>query len=454
MSQHASGDREEVGYPASRYSWYVVSVLTLTYAVSFIDRQVMALMIEPIRHDLGISDTQVSLLIGLAFAIFYVLLGVPIGRLADRYSRRVIIASGITIWCVMTATCGLARNFGQLFLARVGVGVGEGTLSPAALSLISDYFPKRTRVRAIAVYNMGILLGSGLAMIVGGEVITYVANAPPLRLPVVGELFAWQTVFIFLGLPGLVMAALMATIREPRRRESLSAGAGSALQLPLAEVVRFLLARWRMYVSHFLGLSAVATLAYALFAWIPTMFIRTWGWSIGEVGIAYGVVILLAAPLSALSAAWLSEYLLARGYRDAHMRAALVLAVIAAISAVAAALVPSPWIGVALLLPASVGTTAATACALTALMTITPNQMRAQASAIYYLVVNVFGLTMGPTGVALFTDYVFGDPLALRYSIVCVSVLAGVFTAGLLFYNLHQFRNAVTESQTWADATS
>lgn len=454
VSQHAPDDPTETGYPPSGYSWYVVAILTLTYAVSFVDRQIMALMIEPIRRDLGISDTQVSLLIGLAFAIFYVLLGVPIGRLADRYSRRAIIASGIAIWCAMTAACGLARNYGQLFVFRLGVGIGEGSLGPAALSLISDYFPKRTRTRAIGVYNMGILLGIGLAMIVGGQVITYVSNAPPLHLPMVGELYAWQTVFIVVGLPGLLMAALMLTIREPSRKEGLATEAGSAVHLSLAEVARYLLDRWRMYASHFLGLSAVALLAYALFAWIPSMFIRTWGWSIAEIGLAYGVVVLLAAPLSALVATWLSERLAARGHRDAQMRAALVCAIVAGASAIGAALAPSPWIAVVLLLPASIGTTAATACALGALMIVTPNQMRAQASAIYYLVVNVVGLTIGPTGVALFTDYVFRDPLALRYSVMSISLGAVLFAAALLIYNLRHFRAALAESQTWADVPS
>ncbi|MGH8284862.1 MAG: MFS transporter, partial [Steroidobacteraceae bacterium] len=163
----AGGDRDDA-YPPTAYSWYVVAVLTVTYTVSFIDRQIMALMIEPIRRDLGITDTQVSLLIGLAFAVFYTLLGVPIARLADRYSRRAIIAAGVAVWCVMTAACGLARNYAQLFLARVGVGVGEAALSPSALSMMSDYFPKRTRGRAVAVYHTGISLGAGLAMIVGG----------------------------------------------------------------------------------------------------------------------------------------------------------------------------------------------------------------------------------------------------------------------------------------------
>jgi len=454
MTLSAPANTNDSGYPSGLHGWYVVSVLTLTYTVSFIDRQVMALMIEPIRNDLAISDTQVSLLIGLAFAVFYTLLGVPIARLADRYSRRGIIAAGITIWCLMTAACGITRNYAQLFLARVGVGVGEGALSPSALSMISDYFPKHTRVRAIAVYNMGISLGTGLAMILGGQIVAHVMHAPPVTLPVIGELFAWQTVFLIVGLPGLLMAALMATVREPARRERLPGDGGASAHLSLRAVLSFLGGRWRMYGSHFLGMSTVAILAYGLFAWVPTMFIRTWGWNIADIGLAYGIVVLAAGPISAFGAAWLSERLTAQGYEDAQMRSALCFMVVGIAGSIATALMPSPWLAIVMLVPASVGTTAATACGLTALMTATPNQMRAQASAMYYLVVNVFGLTVGPTGIALFTDYVFRDTSALRYSVACVSALAGTLAIVLLLYNLRQYRQALAESAAWSAAPS
>ena len=160
-------------YPRPAYAWYVVVILTLAYMVSFIDRQILALLIEPIKADLGLSDTGISLLLGLAFGLFYTLMGIPLGRLADRRSRRAIIAIGITIWCFMTAGCGLAKNYGQLFVARMGVGVGEASLTPSALSLISDYFPQGRRGRAIGFYNMGISLGVGVAMILGGLVVAY-----------------------------------------------------------------------------------------------------------------------------------------------------------------------------------------------------------------------------------------------------------------------------------------
>jgi MFS family permease len=439
-------------YPSVAYSWYVVVILTLTYTVSFVDRQIMALMVGPIRRDLVISDTQMSLLLGLAFAVFYTLLGIPIARLADRFSRRGIIAAGITIWCVMTATCGLTRNFSQLFIARVGVGVGEAALSPSALSLISDYFPPKTRARAVAFYTMGITFGVGIAMIVGGKVITLVQNAPNVVLPVVGELYAWQTVFIVVGLPGLLMAVLMATVKEPKRKESYKISSGGAVdgdEHSLKMAMFFFKTRWKMYGSHFFGMSVVGILSYGFFAWIPTMFIRTWGWSIWDIGLAYGCVTLIAGPLSVFLASWLSERLMAKGHDDAHMRAALYLNWLGIVGAVAAPLMPTPQLALVMLVPMTAGTIAATSAGISALMIVTPNQLRAQASALYYFVVNLLGLTVGPMGIALFTDYVFKNDMLIRYSVVSVAILAGIFSTVVLLYNLGQYKRSYRESKTW-----
>ena len=448
-----SSDRQNSDYPSAKYGWYVVVILTLTYTVSFIDRQIMALMVGPIRRDLDISDTQMSLLLGLAFAVFYTLLGIPIARLADRFSRRGIIAVGITIWCLMTASCGLARNFIQLFIARVGVGVGEAALSPSALSMISDYFPKSVRARAVAFYTMGITFGVGLAMIVGGKVITVVQNAPNVVLPIVGELHAWQTVFILVGLPGLVMAALMATVREPTRKERFQAtdsGAGDGDVHSIRKALRFFGTRWKMYGSHFFGMSVVGILSYGFFAWIPTMFIRTWNWSVLDIGLAYGTVTLIAGPTAVLLASWLAERLMANGREDAHMRAALYLNFLGIGGAILTPIMPTPQLALIMLLPMTAGTIAATAAGISALMIVTPNQLRAQASALYYFVINLLGLTAGPTGIALFTDYVYKNDALVRYSVLSIAILAGLFSTGILIYNLGQYRRSYIESKNWS----
>jgi MFS family permease len=434
------------GYPSPTYAWYVVVVLTLAYMVAFIDRQILALLVEPIRKDLGISDFQMSWLLGLAFALFYTVLGLPIGRLADRYSRRTIIGIGIALWSVMTAACGLTRTFGQLFIARMGVGVGEATLGPSALSLISDYFPRERRGRALAFYNMGISVGVGIANILGGLVIAFVSTAPPAVLPVVGELQPWQTVFLWVGLPGLVVALLMLTVREPVRRDRLVAGAGPA-GLPFAATVAFLRARWSTYTTHFLGLSVVTIIGYGFFFWIPTMFVRTWDWTIPQISLAYGLVTMVGGPVGVLASGWLADRWYARGRHDSLMRVCLYAALAFVPLSVLVPLMPTPELALLLLVPSTLGGAAVTACGSAALMMITPNEFRAQVSALYYFVINLLGLTLGPSAVAMVTDFGFGYDGALRWSLAIVCAAAGVFALGFLAAHLPRYRAAIAEAE-------
>jgi MFS family permease len=445
-------------YPAPAYGWYVVVVLTLGYVVSFLDRQIFALLVQPIRADLGLTDTQVSLVGGLAFAIFYTVLGIPIGRLADRRSRRAIIAVGITIWCCMTAACGLARNYWQLFLARVGVGVGEATLNPSALSLISDYFPRERRGRAISFYNMGVSLGVGIANIVGAWAIAVATAAAPLVLPLVGELRPWQMVFLVVGLPGLLVALLMATVREPERRDRLRVerpDGNSSEEIGVADTLRYLRQRWSTYATHFLGMSVVTIIGYAYFFWIPTMFVRTWGWSIPEAGYTYGLITLVFGPLGVNLGGWAADWLYGRGYRDGLMRTALAGAVLLFVPAsIIAPLMPDPAWAIAWLIPSTVGGAVITATGSAALMMITPNQMRGQVTALYYFVINALGLTLGPTAVALVTDYGFADDGALRWSLAIVAAAASVLALGFLFTNLPLYRARVEEAERWSSPGS
>ena len=444
-------------YPKPRYAWYVVSVLTLAYLLSFLDRQILALLVEPIRRDLDISDTQVSLLGNLAFGIFYTVLGLPLGRAADRFSRRGIIAAGVTIWCLMTAMCGLARNFGQLFLARVGVGVGEAALNPAALSLISDYFPRKTRGRALTFYNMGVSLGVGVALIFGGQLIAWVAAAPPVDVPGIGALRAWQTVFLLVGLPGLLIALLMLTVREPLRRDRLQrrrADGTITEQLTVGETVAFLRQRWRTYLSHFLGMSVVTIVGYNYFFWVPSMFVRTWGWTIPQISLGYGLINLTCGPLGVLFGGWVADRLRQRGYQDALMRTCLAAAALLMVpAAILTPLMPTAQFALALLVPMSLGGACVTATGAAALQMIAPNQLRAQTTALYYFVIGVLGL-LGPTVVGLVTDYGFGNDGALRWSLSIVC--AGASVLGLTFLALHlpHYRAGVREAETWGGAAT
>lgn len=439
-------------YPAPGYAWYVVVILTIAYIFSFLDRQILSLLVEPIRADLGITDTQIGLLQGLAFGIFYTVLGIPIGRLADRYSRRGIIAAGTTIWCLMTAACGLARNFPQLFLARIGIGVGEAALNPSAFSLISDYFPRARRARPMSFYNMGVSLGAGLALVLGGQVIAWAYRQPPLNVPGVGELFPWQTVFLLVGLPGLLIAVLMITVREPSRKDRIAMRPGEAPedQIPIRQVVGFLWQRRATYLSLFLGMSVVTIIGYGYFSWIPTMFMRTWNWEIADIAFAYGMVLLVFGPVGVNLGGWLAERWYANGRRGAYMEVTLLGALVLVPASVLVPLMPTPELAVAMLVPASIGGAVPTAAAGAALMQIVPNQMRAQTTAIYYFVISVLGLTLGPLLIAVVTDKVFGDDSALRYSIALVSGVAGSLALVALVINIRHFRASVIEADAWS----
>ncbi len=219
LNQSSTSDLSKSSWPPAPAAWYTVGLLFVAYTFSFVDRFILTLLIEPIKQDFNLSDTGVSLLVGFAFVIFYTFLGIPIGRLADRVNRRNLIVAGITLWSCMTALCGMARGFGSLFVARVGVGVGEAALSPAAYSMIADLFPPKKLGRALSVYTAGAFVGVGLALIVGGLVVQSVISSPDITLPIIGEVRSWQVPFFIVGLPGLLVAALMYTVKEPVRRQ-------------------------------------------------------------------------------------------------------------------------------------------------------------------------------------------------------------------------------------------
>ena len=205
-------------------AWLTLFVLMTAQTSSFVDRMIMGLLVGPIRQTFDISDTQFSLLAGLAFAVFYSTMGLPIAWVADRFNRTRLIAAGIALWSVATALCGMAQSFWSLFAARVAVGVGETALGPAAYSLIADSFPKARLARALSIFTLGVTLGSGIAYIVGGQVVAAVQSLGAIHVPVLGQVHAWQAVFLIVGLPGLVIALMVLALPEPPRRGKLGDG--------------------------------------------------------------------------------------------------------------------------------------------------------------------------------------------------------------------------------------
>jgi MFS family permease len=446
---------DQESYPRAGYAWYVVGVLTLAYILSFIDRQILSLMVEPIRRDLKISDKQMSVLMGLSFVVFYTLLGIPLGRLADTRSRRGIIAVGIAFWSVMTAGCGLANSFLQLALLRMGLGVGEATLSPSAYSLISDYFQPAQRSTAISVYSMGIYIGSGLAFLLGGLVIASTSGREHFILPLVGATRSWQIVFFIVGIPGLLMSLLLLTIREPERRGGRHGtdGSATATPVPIHDVWSYIRDNSATFLFLNLGIAMVALFGYGATSWIPTLFIRRHGWTPGQTGLVFGLIVAVSGTLGIVTGGWMADRLRGRGDAAANLRVALAGAIGGLPSVVLFTLVPWAYWAAAFLVPVVFFMSMPFGVAPAAIQQMMPNTMRAQATAFYLFVINLIGLGVGPTLVAALTEDVFRDHNAVHYSLLLVGALTNLFAAILLWIGLNPYRRSLDYLQAWTEAS-
>lgn len=430
-------------YPTTGRAWFTVVILLLAYVLSFIDRQILNLLVGPIRADLGISDTQMSLLMGLSFAIFYTVAGIPLGRVADSRSRRGLIAWGIFFWSLMTAACGLAKTYWHFVLFRIGVGAGEAALSPAAYSLMADSFPPEKRATAISVYSMGIYLGAGMAFLLGGIVITWANAKGDVTLPVLGVIRPWQLIFLVLGVAGVLFSLVLLAIREPTRK-----GVGAGVAVPLKDVGAYLLKIRKAVICHNFGFACLSFASYGASAWIPTFFIRTHGLTAGEVGIYYGSLVMVAGSLGIVFGGRLSDYLARKGHQDANMRVGLLSAVLTLMCNVVFLVDNMTLLWVIMFF--NVFTVAMPfGVAPAAIQEVMPNSMRGQASAIYLFVITLIGLGIGPTAVALVTDYVFQDDMAVRYSIFWVASVITIGAVVLLWLGIKPYREARETLAAW-----
>lgn len=444
-------DDIEEDWPSAGYSWYVVGILLIAFTVSFIDRHILTLMNQPIRADLGLTDTQFSLLVGAAFSLFYTIMGVPIARMADRKSRKIIIIVGISIWCTMTTLCGLARSFWLLFFARMGVGVGEAALSPSAYSIISDYFPPQRLGRAISVYAMGVYLGAGLAMIAGSLIIGLLNEIPEVTLPIVGTFNSWQLTFFAVGIPGLLLIPLMYTVKEPVRR-GLAVTKGRKIaeqQVSLPELFAFLRTNIRTFGSIFLGFALIGIASIGYMVWTPEFIRRTYGWSISDAGFIYGVFLIFFGGAGVFCGGALADYLVRRGHKDAALRASVYCVCLKVPCVILAPLMPSVFLGISMLGLAVFTLALTQGLAPTAIQLITPNQMRAQVIAVYFLIANLLAIGLGPSLFALVTDYGFGYDGALRYSLSIVSGVAAFGGLALQYYGLRHYRESLKRAEEW-----
>lgn len=428
----------ERDWPQPARAWYVVAVLTLAYIVAVIDRQILSLLVEPVQRDLGINDTAFGLLHGAAFGLFYTLVGLPIAWLADRSSRRNLIAGGLLLWSLMTAACGLARSYAGLFLARMGVGVGEAALSPAVLSMLADLFPRERLSAAVSLYTSGAYWGTGIALIAGGAVVELVTRQPMAVLPLIGEVFSWQLTFFVVAVPGLLLLPFVWWIGEPRRR----AGPATAAIADGTGIREFLRVHGRTLVALYAGFSLLVMVMVTVFAWAPALFMRRFGWSAGEIGLAFGLVVLCAGTAGINLGGLLTDRLVRRGISDAPLRVGAISALAVSVLVVAMTQAPSAGLALAAAVLLLFAIAFPSGAGMAAVQLVVPNQLRARMTALFVLVSNLTAMLLGPPLVGVCTDYVFRDPAALDLALALVCGIAAALCAATLAWGAGHYRRS------------
>ena len=415
---------------SSRAAWTSVAVLLVLSVTSMLDRQIIALLTEPMKADLQLSDTQIGLLQGLAFAVFYSVASFPLGWAVDRYPRRSIAYLGVTIWSLASAGCGLATNFWQLFAGRSLVGVGEAVLNPTAVSLIGDLFPRDKIGAPLGVYSSGPSLGGGVALTVGGFVVGLFAGVPSVNLPLLGNVASWQAVFIITGLPGVAiafMAFLMHDTRPPRR--PLAQGAKTQVD----GFFRFAISNIALLACTFIGFALASFNFYAIGAWTPAYLARTFDMPVASIGWTWGLVVASTGMLGALSGGMTIDRLYRAGVRDACLVVPAAGALLAVPFIAAAYFMPTPaltlvGLGIGIFLVSVIGPGAYATWE-----RIAPRTLRGQVTATSTLVAGLVGSGLGPVSVGLVTDKILGNESQVGTSIAIVISLALPLLALLLF---------------------
>lgn len=418
--------------------WIALFILLGLAVLSFLDRQIVALMVAPIRHDLGISDFQIGLLQGVAFGVFYAVLGLPFGWLADRVSRRWVIWGGVTIWSLATTASGLSHSFGHLFAARLFVAAGEAALSPTAYSLISDLFPRRKLAFALSIFATGATVGHSLAFALGGVLVDQLAHVS-VSLPGVGTLSTWQLAFILLGLPGLGIALVAFLIPEPSRGAGRDDGRAGK-----AEFIDFLKTRRRLFGLSFIGFGLISTVGYGVLGWLPAFLGRHFGLSTMTIGFLLAVQTTLAGISGGVLSGRIVDALFARGVEDAHLRywtvAALLCGMLGLLAFTAQTLTMFfIWAFLLQMLLPFTGVAAAM------VQVATPERLRGRASALFILTFNLLGLGLGTPLVAAITDFVLHDDAKVGWSIALVSVTLSPVAALLFWLSRGSLRSALSE---------
>jgi MFS family permease len=408
-------------YPSAAAGWFLVVMLTIAYIFSFVDRYILGLLIEPIKAEFDLSDRQIGWLLS-AFTLVYGFVGIFMGWLIDRGKRIWIVSIGVALWSAATVATGMAKNFFQLFAARMGVGVGEATLSPATFSMIGDSFPTEKRGKPIAFYSSALPIGAGLASLLSGAIIAWTVSSGNQSLPFFGELSPWRFTLILVGLPGIFFALFFLFMKEPERRP-VAASAGVISGSGFFDSLKYIWQNKMLYIGFVLIICTMTTIAYSQGFLAPT-FERTWGWSAQKYAFVNGVALLIIGPANMMIMGTISDWWTKKGVQDASLRILYVGFFIMVPTAAIPLFMPSAELAFAILCINTVGIGIVSAIGVTSLLVITPAQIRGQVVALYYLAISWFG-SLGPIVVGELSSSVFGED-NLRYAVAAVPLIFGV----------------------------
>lgn len=419
--------QQQQAAPSAFYVCYVVAALNIAYLFAMMDRLVLGLVIDPLRRDLLLNETQISLLLGFAFAMFYTVLGLPFGRLADRSNRRNLLAAGIALWSVATVACAFATDFWTLFIARMGVGFGEATIAPVAYSLIPDYVKPERRGLAMSIFAIGSSIGAGLSVWLGGYALTWATEHQPV-LPLLGQLAPWKLAFVVVGLPGLVWALLMfLTVREPPRGRT---GAGSHMP-SLRETFRYLIDNRKAFAPVMFGFAGAITNSYVFISWGPVWLMRVHGMSPAEAGLVLAIAFGGIATIAMIVGGILSDRLIASGRYDAPLHVSLIGSLLALPCELIAYLSGSTSLAVIAFMFGVFFCTLYAGVHAVAIQNLTPNRMRGQMGALYLMIAGLISYGIGPMLTAALTDIWFGRA-GMGWSMAITSAIALVINIVLL----------------------
>ena len=426
-------------YPEKKHSYSAVAILTLAQVFAFIDRQIPSMLVEPIKQDFNLTDSQIALLGGAAFSIFYAIMALPIGYAVDRYTRTKVLGTGIFLWSLMTALAGLANSFGKLFGARIGVAVGEAVMAPISVSLVSESFPENKQGKPMGIITAGVYIGIGITLLGGGFLIDYLTSIGGITLPLIGYLKPWQATFLIVGIPGLVLAIAAFYLKEPRRIEEQ---VDSNHLVDRKNVFLHLKEHRKTLIPMFGGLIFMALIFYSFSFWAPTMMIRTFDISLTEVGFILGMITIISSITGTIIAGSAVDYLRNRNYSDAPVRAAMIAVILALPPIISLSFVQTElgaWICIAMYL---LFISSFAPLGLLAISGVSTGNVRGQTAAIHAFLMMAFGLSLGPQLTAFFTDFVFVDPNLLINSVSLTGLIVLPISALLFKLSLSRYRES------------